>query len=105
MRHTNWRFPYLALVLLSSGLCCYLWHTADGSPKALAQNKVAARKGDSSERHKALLEVSRKGYEESMDTYRQTQRSGQSIKPWVNVDQVYTWSLRWLRADSSQNDK
>jgi hypothetical protein len=101
MRPTNWRSRCLALL----APVVLLIVNASGDVPVAAQDKPAARKGDGAERQKALLEVSRKGYEEAMDTYRQTQRSGQSIKPWVNVDQVYTWSVRWLRTDTVGRNK
>lgn len=102
MRPTNWCCPCVGLALFA--LLALLVVSAGGD--IAAQDKPATRKAESpAERQKLLLEVSRKGYEESMDTYRQTQRSGQSIKPWVNVDQVYTWSVRWLRADTVGKNK
>src|SRR5262249_20802282 len=102
MRPTNWCSRCLALL----APVVLLIVNASGHGPVAAQDKPAARKAESpAERQKALLDVSRKGYEEAMDTYRQTQRSGQSIKPWVNVDQVYNWSVRWLRADAVARNK
>jgi hypothetical protein len=51
------------------------------------------------------LQVAQRGYDDAVDLYRHTQRSGQTIMPWVNVDQVYIWSRRWMEQECALSTK
>src|SRR5207302_8777551 len=98
MRQTIGNGPALGLALLGALMFLPARAAADEPPKA-----AAARKGEAPARLKARLDVARKGFEESMTIYRETKRSGQVIRPWQTVDQVYSWSRRWLDLDCAIN--
>lgn len=98
MRHRIWTRPFIALAALGA-LTLWQMRAASDEPEK------TPRKGESTAHMQSRLDLARRGFEQSMGSYRKTQRSGQDISPWVKADQVYHWSLRWVRLDSTLNSK